>query len=316
MAKWITGKKKEPWEEYIGTMPSITAEQAGVSTPMSEYLKEAISGIGAAPTFAGATLPTFGGELGEQAKGVYGEAMRGVAPGMFGGALGTEAKTAYREAMAGVTPPMFGGELGAEAQAAYGEAMRGEFPEEYYQEAIYKPAITEWREDIMPAIRESYVATGAIAGTEVGERLGKEGRRLGEYLGGVKAELGEKAKARAFAAAGMYQTAYQSVQEQTKQRQLIAAGNYQQAYQSGVEAAKARALTAAGSYQQMQLELTKLAYDEYTRRNPATTEILQTALSYLNIPMMAAYQKPEEKKDRWVTYASRRPAPIRAPRNI
>ena len=269
MAKWT---KKEPWEEYIGTMPSITAEQAAVSTPMSQYLKEAISGIGAGPTFAGATLPTFGGQLAGAAKGVYAEAMRGVTPGVFGGALGTE------------------------AQAAYREAIRGEFPEEYYQKAIYKPAITEWTEDIMPAIKESYVATGAITGTEVGERLGKEGRRLGEYLAGTKAELAEKAKARALSAAGMYQTAYQSVQEQTKQRQLIAAGNYQQAYQSAVEAAKARATTAAGSYQQMQLELTKLAYDEYTRRNPAATEILQTALSYLNIPMMAAYQKPEPTK--------------------
>jgi len=265
-----TVKKKEPWEEYIGTMPSITAEQAAVATPMSQYLSEAIAGIGAAPTFKewapGATLPIAGA-----AKGVYAEAMRGVAPEMFGGALGVEAQAAYREAMA------------------------GEFPEEYYQEAIYRPAITEWTEDIMPAIRESYVATGAITGTEVGERLGKEGRRLGEYLAGTRAELAEKAKARALSAAGMYQTAYQSVQEQTKQRQLIAAGNYQQAYQSAVEAAKARALTAAGNYQQMQLELTKLAYDDYTRRNPAATEILQTALSYLNIPMMAAYQIPEEE---------------------
>lgn len=306
MPGWITKIKRPPtvkepeeWEKIIGVMPSITPEQAAVGTPMSEYLAEAISGIGAAPTFAGAAAPAFAGPLAGQAKGVYAEAMRGITPGAFGGALGTEAQAAYREAMAGVTPPMFGGELGAEAIGAYREAMRGEFPEEYYQEAIYKPAITEWREDIMPAIRESYVATGAIAGTEVGERLGKEARRLGEYLGGVKAELGEKAKARAFAAAGMYQTAYQSVQEQTKQRQLIAAGNYQQAYRSAVEAAKARALTAAGNYQQMQLELTKLAYDDYTRRNPAATKILQTALSYLNIPMMAAYQKPEPTGGTW-----------------
>lgn len=295
MPGWITGKKKEPWEKYIGTMPSITPEQAAVSTPLSTYLSEAISGIGAAPTFAGTKAPTFGGQLAGAAKGVYAEAMRGVVPEVFGGALGAKAQTAYAEAMRGVTPGVFGGALGTEAQAAYREAIRGEFPEEYYQKAIYKPAITEWTEDIMPAIKESYVATGAITGTEVGERLGKEGRRLGEYLAGTKAELAEKAKARALSAAGMYQTAYQSVQEQTKQRQLIAAGNYQQAYQSAVEAAKARATTAAGSYQQMQLELTKLAYDNYVRQNPAATEILQTALSYLNIPMMAAYQKPEEE---------------------
>ena len=320
----------------IGTIPSLTAAQKAVSTPLSQYLSGAIAA--ATPTFTGATLPAFTGPLAEQAEGVYAEAMQDITPDMFGGVLGAEAQTAYREAMAGVAPPvfggplgaqtqeayaeaiagvapqMFGGELSAEALGAYREALKGEFPEEYYQKSIRDPAMEEFMQDIIPAIKESYVATGAITGTEVGERIGREASKLQTGLVGVRAQLAEQAKQRSFeaarnyqqafqmaegagkdralAAAGMYQTAYQSGQEQAKQRQLMAAGNYQQAYQGAVEAAKARALTATGNYQQMQLELTKLAYDDFTRRNPAATEILQASLSYLNIPMMAAYQKP------------------------
>lgn len=204
MPQWITGKKNE-WEKYIGTMPSLTAEQAAVSTPMSEYLAEAMAGRAAAPTFG--------------------------------------------KWAAGAAPRMFGGPLAREAKGVYAEAMAGAFPEEYYQEAVYKPAITEWEEDIMPSIKESYVATGAITGTEVGERIGKEARRLGQSLAGIKAGLAEQAKV--------------------------------------------RALTAAGQYGQAYMETLKLAYSDYVRRFPAATELLQAALSYLNIPMMAAYQKPE-----------------------
>jgi len=210
MAGWVTGKKKKPWEEIIGTMPSLTEEQAAVGTPMSEYLAEAIAGIGERPTFE-----DWAGKP-------------------------------------GAVPSMFGGPLAGAAKGVYAEAMRGAFPEQYYQEAVYKPAMTEWREDIMPSIRESYVATGAVTGTEVGERIGKEARRLGQSLAGVKAGLAEQAKVRSLAAAGQYGAAY--------------------------------------------METLKLAYTDYVRKFPAVSEILQSALSYLNIPMMAAYQIPEEEK--------------------
>ena len=199
-------KKKEDWEEYIGTMPSITGEQQDVSTPLSEYLAEALGGIG-------------------------------------------EGGQTFTDWMEGNVPDVFGGQLGDEAMGVYGEAMKGEFPEEYYQAAIHDPTMTEWIEDIMPSIKESYVGTGAITGTEVGERLGKEGRRLGESLAGIKATLSHQAKERA----------------------LMAAGQYTQAYQHNLS----------------------MAYDNYTRQHPSTTDLLQAALSYLNIPMMAAYQKPE-----------------------
>lgn len=199
--------RKDDWEDIIGTMPSITEEQAAVSTPLSEYLSEAIAGVGTAPTFE---------EWTTQAGGV---------------------------------PDVFGGQLGAQAQGVYAEAMQGAFPEQYYQEAVYKPAMREWQEDIMPSIKESYVATGAITGTEVGERIAKEAGRLGQSLAGAKAGLAEQQKV--------------------------------------------RSLTAAGQYQQAYMETLKLAYTDYVKQHPAASEILQAALNYLNIPMMAAYQKPE-----------------------
>ncbi len=217
---WGGGRKEDEWQDIIGTMPSLTPEQAAVGTPMSEYLAEAIAGIGERPTF-------------EEWAG-----------------------------KPGAVPPMFGGPLAGQAKGVYAEAMRGAFPEQYYQEAVYKPAMTEWREDIMPSIRESYVATGAITGTEVGERISKEAGRLGQSLAGVKAGLAEQQKVRALTAVGQYGTAY--------------------------------------------METLKLAYSDYIRKFPAVSEILQSALGYLNIPMMAAYQKPEPTGSTWGASIARR----------
>lgn len=337
-------KKKADWEEYIGTMPSLTGEQAAVSTPMSEYLAEAIAGIKTAPSFeewAQGNIPsTFGGPLGGQAQGVYAEAMQGITPDMFGGELGAEAQAAYTEALSGIAPDVFGGPLGAEVQAAYGQAITGEGAldkpdmfggplgaeaESAYAEALrgepvgYDPSGAHFLQNIIPAIKESYVGTGAITGTEVGREIGRQAEVEKENIARVKAGLFNQAKQRqltaainykqafdirdeagknrALSAAGMYQTAYQSGQEQAKQRQLMAAGNYQQAYQNAVQYTKDRADRGAIDYQQKQLELTKLAYDNYVRQHPAATETLQAALSYLNIPMMAVYQKPKPEAE-------------------
>lgn len=200
--------KNNDWEDIIGTMPSITGEQQDVSTPLSEYLTEALAGIGNQPTFE---------EWSQQE---------------------------------GNVPSMFGGELGGQAQSAYSEALSGAFPESYFQRAIYDPMVTQFTQDIMPAIKESYVGTGAITGTEVGDRLGREAGRMQEGLMGTRATLAQQAKERSYQAASQYQTHYQNT--------------------------------------------LNTAYDNYIKQNPAASDILQAALSYLNIPMMAAYQKPEK----------------------
>ena len=151
------------WQDIIGTMPSITGEQAGVSTPLSEYLSGILSG-----------QPSEGYE---SMQGIYSQAL-----------------------------------------------------EDYYQEAIYKPAKQEFEEYTMPSVKEGYVATGAITGTEVADRVARETGKFQQTMLGAKATL---------------------------------------------------------------------AYQDYMARNPSTAELLQAALAYLNIPMMAAYQKPEANKGRY-----------------
>ena len=203
MATW--GTKKNSWEDIIGTMPSITGEQQAVGTPLSEYLSEAISGVGNQPTFE---------EWSEQ----------------------------------GNVPDMFGGALGSQAQGAYAQALSGQFPTDYYNQSIYKPAMAEWNDNMMPAIKESYVGTGAITGTEVGDRLAREGLKVQANLNANKAQLGYQAQQTATQASQAYVDQYQN--------------------QLGI------------------------AYQNYIKQNPDTSTILQAALSYLNIPMMAVYQKP------------------------
>jgi len=158
--------KKNDWQDIIGTMPSITGEQAAVSTPLSEYLSEAIAGIGTAPTFA--EWSTQGGAV----------------------------------------PDMFGGPLGSEVQSAYAQALSGDFPEEYFQQSIYQPAMTAWTEDIMPAIQESYVASGAITGTEVGDAVAASANQLQQNLLSVQGQLGYQAQQSALGAAQQYQAQY------------------------------------------------------------------------------------------------------------
>ncbi|MBE3085385.1 MAG: hypothetical protein IMZ64_04110, partial [Bacteroidetes bacterium] len=107
-------------------------------------------------------------------------------------------------------PDMFGGALGGQAKSAYSEALSGAFPESYFQNAIYNPMKTQFTQDIMPAIKESYVGTGAITGTEVGDRLGREAGRMEENLMGVRATLGQQAKERSYGAATKYVEQYQN----------------------------------------------------------------------------------------------------------
>ena len=109
----------------------------------------------------------------------------------------------------GNIPSMFGGELGAEAQGAYAQALSGEFPTDYYEQSIYAPALAEWNENIMPTIKESYVGTGAITGTEVGDRLAKEAQKVQANLNAVKGQLGYQAQQTATQASQAYQQAWQ-----------------------------------------------------------------------------------------------------------
>lgn len=162
----VGDKKNSDWKKIIGTMPSITEEQQTVNTPLSNYLAEALAGVGSQQTFADWSQMN--------------------------------------------TPDMFGGALGEQAKSAYSEALSGVFPEDYYNKAIYNPMKTQFLQDIAPAVRESYVGTGAIGGTEVGDRLGREAGRMEESLMGTRATLAQQAKERSYGAATKYVEQYQN----------------------------------------------------------------------------------------------------------
>ena len=59
------------------------------------------------------------------------------------------------------------------------------------------------------------------------------------------------------------------------------------------EGALQRALQATGPALNAQQTAIQMAFQDYIRRNPAATEALQAALSYLGIPMLATYQQYE-----------------------
>ena len=179
-------------------------------------------------------------------------------------AVNTPLSTYLAEALAGIgnqptfeewsktnVPDMFGGALGGQAKGAYSEALKRVFPESYYTQAIYNPMKTQFLQDIIPAIKESYVGTDAITGTEVGERIGREAGRMEEGLMGARATLGQQAKERSYGAATKYVEQWQN--------------------QLGI------------------------AYQNYVAQNPDASTILQAALNYLNIPLMAVYQKPTDE---------------------
>ena len=177
MASWTT-KSNDDWQDIIGTMPSITTEQQAVNTPLSNYLATALTNVEKQPTFQDwsklNTPSVFGGELGDQAKGVYSEAMTGEMPNMFGG------------------------ELSGEAMSAYSEALRGE-------PVDYNPSGANFLQNVIPAIKESYVGTGAITGTEVGDRINREASVRQESIANIRAGLYDQAKNRQAVAAGNYQ---------------------------------------------------------------------------------------------------------------
>ncbi len=109
-------------------------------------------------------------------------------------------------------PDMFGGELESQAKSAYSQALLGE-------PVDYNPSGADFLQNVIPAIKESYVGTGAITGTEVGDRINREASVRAENIASIKASLYDAAKNRQATAATNYQQAWQ-------QQLTIAYDNY------------------------------------------------------------------------------------------
>lgn len=329
----VSKKKPQPtWpvgEELVG-FESLLPPQAEVSGAVSGALLKQLQGPAPAPfrfkpfEYAGVS-PADVGSLQSMLRslGTGGADIQRTLQTLMAGA---EARPTgdISGILAGI--PTFGGELGVQTRGALETALRSEFPEEYFQTAIARPAREEFEEERAPAIREEFAGPGTFWGTaRAGEVTGERGK-MERNLTAIRGELGEEAQKRSLQAAATSMSARQNqiqmaLSELSSQR-AYATGQQQialnaaiaqlQKQQSGMTTAMSELnRLSQGKYQEIAMAqeryLTEMrtTFEEYTRRHPGMSEALQAALSYLNIPMLATYQPYEESgKDRWVTKAS------------
>jgi len=100
------------------------------------------------------------------------------------------------------TAPLTGGESDAISRnarmSALGEQglnplLQGQFPEDYYQNYIRKPAMKEYTEDIAPLIEEQYAGSGGYWGGARADAVGKGYRDLTDKLVAERSNLGYQA---------------------------------------------------------------------------------------------------------------------------
>lgn len=103
------------------------------------------------------------------------------------------------------------GRLNALAEEGFGNLLKGEFPEEYYQSAIYRPMMKEWTENIQPLLEEQYAGGGSYWGTPRADAVRGGLRDVTDTLAAKRAELGLKAKEWPITAAPAYASYAQGV---------------------------------------------------------------------------------------------------------
>ena len=79
--------------------------------------------------------------------------------------------------------------LSALGEQGLGSLLKGEFPEQYYRDTIYQPALKQFKEDIQPLLEEQYAGTGGYWGSARAGAVGKGARDLGDTLAAKRAEL-------------------------------------------------------------------------------------------------------------------------------
>ena len=329
-ASWVTDRKKKKGietfpvvEELVG-FESLTPSQQAANQALLDALSGRIGGE--APPFK---FPKFAyagvdpSDVGRLSPGGHPLAEQTLADLMTG--VGAQPTQTLQEVISGI--PTFGGELGEETRSALARALSGEFPEEYFRASIADPARKAFERETAPAIREEFAGPGTFWGTaRAGEVTGERGR-VEENLAAVRGELGNQAQARSLQAAVVSINARQNqinmaIQELASQRTTAdregvlklnaAIAQLEDARNAQIAEANELDRLSRGKYQEIALAqeryLTKMkvAYDKYTRENPAMSELLQTALTYLNIPMMATYQPYDEGGAAGGTWGARR----------
>lgn len=164
-------------------------------------------------------------------------------------------------------------EMGQAAQAAIMEALSGQFPEEYYQNAIYNPTLKQYQEDVLPSIQEAFAGPGTYWGSERANAERKAGENLQDYLTQRRAELAQWAKTRQDTGVGT-SMAYQSLVNQEPLGRLGAN----------------ETLMAMGAIpRSIEQHALDIAYQEFLRTRPSSNPYISQAMGMLNIPTIAAY---------------------------
>jgi len=176
---------------------------------------------------------------------------------------GMQDKFTYKPTMAdtmkGYNP--YGGEVGQATKDALLRALSGEFPEEYFRESIGGPTRDTFRRETAPAVREEFVGPGTFWGTARAGAVSGERGKMEDNLAAIRGELGYKAQVMALNAVGTSLEAQQNAQRMAQQEYLT---NLQ------------------------------ISFQDYMKSHPEMSESLQSALEYLNIPMLATYQEYDE----------------------
>ncbi len=146
----------------VRTVNTQSRDQRGVSNLYSQYLQGAVGQPGQA--YPG-PLVTSLSDLTQFSLGSAGEFLRSL------------------PALEGETGGMLERALSGDPTSQIDPAMSAE----QFQQSVYNPAMTGWREDILPSIRESFVPGGTFWGSERARAETGAGRRLAETLSGQRA---------------------------------------------------------------------------------------------------------------------------------
>lgn len=109
---------------------------------------------------------------------------------LYGGQFAAEMTPAEREVLEQQA------RMGALGERGLTSALQGEFPEEYFQQNVYNPALKQWREDIQPGLEESYAGPsgGGYWGSARAGAVAKGARDIYDKLIGERSNLAWQAQ--------------------------------------------------------------------------------------------------------------------------
>jgi len=112
--------------------------------------------------------------------------------------------------------------LNAMAEKGFSNLLSGEFPEEYYQNSIYKPMLKQLQEQEVPAVAEEYAGIpGGYWGNARADAISKKYQDFNDVMASKRAELGYKARQGVSEAASNYANYLKSSEEVQQIPRLI-----------------------------------------------------------------------------------------------